>query len=246
MAKVNQVIALEKGIKSQTHSAISELYKIVQKADLFNGFHKTYTAKDEEGETRPPQAKRVQYQAPDVLRTVERTLTALMEITARKDWSNCSAKADITVGDVVLVKDVPVTYLLFLEKQVTDFRTFVTNLPVLDAGEKWTFDANAGFYKTGEIKTQSTSKQQEPIVLYPATPEHPAQTEIITKDVVVGYWSDTKHSAALPLPEKKDLLKRVEALLEAIKMAREEANNIEEVDSPSVGNALFQYLMPQE
>jgi hypothetical protein len=246
MAKVNQIIALEKGIKSQTHSELSELYKIVQKQDLFNGFNKKYSPKDEEGDTKPPQSKRVQFQVQDVLRTVERSLSSLLEMTARKDWSNCSAKADIVVDEIALVEGVPVTYLLFLEKQMTDFRTFVANLPVLDSSEKWHFDEQSGFYKTEEIKTQSTSKEQHPIVLYDATPDHPAQTQLITKDVVVGYWADTKHSAAIPFPEKKELLKRVETLLQAIKMAREEANNIEEVSTPSVGNALFQYLMPQE
>ena len=48
MAKLNQIIAIEKGIKSKSHSEISELYKLVQKPALFNGFSKSYQANDEE------------------------------------------------------------------------------------------------------------------------------------------------------------------------------------------------------
>lgn len=247
MAKVNQIIAVEKGVKAKTHSVISELYKTIQKDELFDGFYKQYDPKDDEGDTKPPQSKRVQFIGTEVLKSVERSFTELMKITARKDWSNCEARADLMAPDgTALVQNVPVTYLLFLEKQMTDFRTFVHKMPELDPGETWKADKESGLWKTDEIKTQSTSKEQVPVVLYAATPEHPAQTQLIVKDVVVGFWRSTRHSGAIPAPEKKDLLEKVDALLECIKMAREQANAVEEVESPDVGNAIFQYLMPQE
>lgn len=110
MAKLNQIIAIEKGIKSRVHSEISELYKIIQKAELFNGFSKTYQKKDEESESLPSENKRVQYFVNEVLRSVERSISELFDVTARKDYSNCNAVANIVIEEVIILKDVPVSF----------------------------------------------------------------------------------------------------------------------------------------
>jgi hypothetical protein len=246
MAKLNQIIAIEKGIKSRVYGEIGELHKAVQKADLFNGFQKTYQSKEDGGETLPAERKRVQFVVPDVLHSVERMSTEWFDVTARKDWTNCRAAADVTIDGEILLEDVPITFLLFLEKQVTDLRTFVSCLPVLDEGEDWTKDENSGLYKTVPIQTHRTRKVQRPIVLYDATPEHPAQTQIITEDVIAGFWNQVKQSGAMPKPAKEALADRVEKLLQAVKQAREAANSMDEDEStPTVGGALFGYLFEE-
>ena len=189
MTKLNQIIAIEKGIKSKAHSEASELHKLNQKADLFNGFAKNYQPNDEEGEALPPENKRVQYESREVLRQLERTQTELMEITARKDWTNVTARADVKIDDLVVVAQAPITYLLFLEKQLTDVRTFVANLPVLESSEDWEKDTNSGLFKTKPVKTHRTQTVQKPLVLYHATAEHPAQTQMSTEAVIVGFWT---------------------------------------------------------
>ncbi len=243
MAKLNQIIAIEKGIKSRVYGDLTELNKAIQKPDLFNGFQKTYQKKDEDGEDLPAEKKRVQFVASEVLRTAERSMSELMEVTARKDWTNCEAKASVSIEGSVLVEDAPVSFLLFLEKQLTDLRTFVSNLPVLDEGDSWNKDENSGLYKAEPTQTHRTRKVQKPIVLYPATTEHPAQTQIITEDVIAGFWTQVKQSGAMPKPEKQALAERIEALLRAVKEAREEANIHDEVDVPNVGEAVFGYLL---
>jgi hypothetical protein len=40
-------------------------------------------------------------------------------------------------------------------------------------------------------------------------------------------------------------LTRVDQLLQAVKVAREEANNIEEITSPDVGQAIFNFLLAE-
>jgi hypothetical protein len=244
VAKLNQIIAVEKGIKSRVYGEITDLHKAVQKPDLFNGFAKNYQPKDDEDEGLPSERKRVQYETKDVLRSVERLSTELFDITARKDWTNCEAKADVKVDGKVLVAQAPVSYLLFLEKQLTDMRTFVGCLPVLDEGEAWERDPNSGLFKTDPIQTHRTRKVQKPVVLYPATEQHPAQTQLITEDVIAGFWSQVKHSGAMPKPEKEALADRVEKLLQAVKQAREEANTHDETTAPAVGSAVFGYLLP--
>lgn len=243
MAKLNQIIAIEKGIKSRTYSEFSDLNKAAQKAELFNGFSKTYQKKEEESETFPPESKRVQFTVPDVLRNATRLLTEVMDVTARKDYTNCAAKADVVIDDKVILAGAPVSYLLFLEKQLTDIRTFVANLPILDGADNWVKDANSGLFKTEATQTYRTKKIIKPIVLYPATVEHPAQTQLINEDIVTGFWNQVKQSGAIPFPDKEGILQRIETLSQAVKQAREAANGADEVNSPEVGSAVFGYIL---
>jgi hypothetical protein len=181
VGKLNQIIAIEKGIKSRSYSEVGEQHKLLKKPELFNGFQKDYhPLAEDEAERLPSERKHVQYQVTQVLNAIRRSTVELFDITARKDWTNTLAKADVTVNGRLLIADAPVPYLLFLEKQLTDLRTIVADIPTLDEGEQWSFDQNSGLSKTAPISTHRTKKVQRPIVLYDATKEHPAQTQLIT------------------------------------------------------------------
>ena len=239
--KLNQTIAIEKGVKSRVYSEITEMHKAAQKPALFNGFMKIYRKKEEEGEDYPPERMKVQHAVPEFLTRLQALLSELFDTTATKDWGNCEALADIRLDNTVYISRVPATYLLFLEKQLTDIHTFVEKLPVLDEAEDWQWDEHAGVFKTQPITTHRTKKIQKPIVMYEATKEHPAQTQIITEDILVGHWDTIKHSGAMPAPRRQQLLERVETLMKAVKVAREEAN-MTDVMRHEVGKLLFQWL----
>lgn len=240
--KLNQVIAIEKGVKSQAYSKITELDKICQKPDLFKGFAKTYKPKNVDSEDFPPENKKTQFRVQDVIKIVKRQLTELFDVTAAKDWANCSAVATVTVGSKSLLEGVPVTYLLFLEKQLTDLRTLVGHFPELDENEQWEYDAPAGLHKTAPVMTHKQKKVQKPIVMYDATKEHPAQTQLITEDVLVGYWETVHQNGGVPTGEKEGILDRIDALLKAVKQAREEANSIQ-ADVVLVGQKVMDYVL---
>lgn len=242
--KLNQIIALVKGIKSERYSDLSELNKVIQKPDLFSGFTKQYRKQNEESEDLPPESKKVQMTVGDVLEKVKQGSLDTWGIVAKQEYANALASANITIDGMVIAEDVPVTYLLFLEKQLTDLRTFIDNLPTLDPSEDWSIDVNSGLFKTFPVSTHRTKKIQRPLVLYPATPEHPAQTQLITEDVIAGYWESVKQSGALPYPSKQKLAARVESLLRAVKEARELANTEEEVATQGVATRLLDYLFP--
>jgi hypothetical protein len=147
------------------------------------------------------------------------------------------------VDGKTLIAAAPVSFLLFMEKQLTDLRTLVGNLPVLDVAEDWKSDPNSGLYRTEPTETHRTKKMQKPIVLYAATPEHPAQTQLITEDVIAGWWVLTRQSGAMPKPEKQKLQDRIDKLTQAIKQARESANMFDETDAPAIGASVFGYLL---
>ncbi len=241
MTKLNQIIAIEKGVKSRSHAIISDLYKMIQKSDLFSGASRQYEKKHDEGEDLPPERQHVQFHVDQVLEQFRRANSDLINVTVRKDKTNMNASANIEV-DGIVIEGVPVTTLLFIEKQLTDLRTFIDKLPVLDSAHDWRKDEGSGLFKTEPRKTQRTKKVQKPIVLYDATDKHPAQTQMITEDEVVGYWNTTLHSSAIPLPKKQQLQERVDKLLLAVKQAREKANDIEAVPDQVLGEAIFKYL----
>ena len=241
MAKLNQILAIEKGLKTRVYAEFTELHNATQKPGLMNGFHKAYQPRDEEGETYPPESQKVQHNAAEVFERVATILTELFDITATKDWANCHAKADVVVDGQVLLKDVPATYILFLDKQLSDLMKFVSSICELDPGVDWRADPATGQYRTEPQATQRTKKVQRPIVLYDATEHHPAQTQLITEDVIAGQWVTIKHSGALPAPRKKLLLARIERLSNAVKYAREQANAIEAPDQ-KLAKDVFAYL----
>lgn len=241
MAKLNQIIAVEKGVKSRSFQELTESHQSLQKQSLLAGISRTYRPKDDEGEQLPPESTKVQLRAEEVVQQTAAILTRLFDVTATKDWTNGVAKADVVIDGKTLIAQVPVTYLLFLEKQLVDIHTFVKKLPVLDASETWSFDASADCWATEPVQTVKTKKIPRNHVKAEATEKHPAQVEVYYEDVVVGYWRTVKFSGALPAKRVSELLDRVEKLQQAVKFAREEANNAEAVDQ-KLGDKVFNYL----
>lgn len=239
--KLNQVIAIEKGTKSRSLQELTEAHHSLQKPALLSGISRTYRPRDEEGEQLPPESTRVQIRAEEIIRQTAEVLTKLFDVVATKDWANCKAKADVVVEGQTLLKDVPATYLLFLEKQLTDLHTFIKKLPVLDASELWNYDASADCWATEPVQTVRTKKIPRNHVKAEATEKHPAQVEVYYEDVSIGTWRTVKFSGSLPAKRVHDLLARVERLQESVKFAREEANNLE-VEEQKIGEKIFHYL----
>ena len=239
--KLNQIIAIEKSTKGRSFQELTEAHHQLQKQTLLAGISRTYRPRDEEGEQLPPESTKVQVKAQDIIRQTVESLTKIFDVTATKDWANTRAKADVTVDGTVLLSQVPATYLLFLEKQLTDLHTFVKKLPVLDASESWTFDASADCWATEPVQTLRTKKVPRNHVKAEATEKHPAQVEVYYEDVTVGFWRTVKFSGSLPAQRVNELLSRVEKLQEAVKFAREEANNLE-VEEKKVGEKVLNYL----
>ena len=242
MPKLNQIIAVEKGVKSRSFQELTEAHHALQKPSLLSGISRTYRPKDEEGEALPPEATKVQIKADEIIRQTAGIMTKLFDVTATKDWANCIARANVVVNGTVLLKDVPITYLLFLEKQLVDLHTFIKKLPTLDASETWVFDAGADCWATEATQTLRTKKIPRNHVKAEATEKHPAQVEVYYEDVTVGFWRTVKFSGALPAKRVNELLERVEKLQEAVKFAREEANNAETSDQ-KIGDAVFKFLI---
>lgn len=241
MAKLNQIIAVEKGVKTRSHQELTEAYQTLQKSALLAGISRAYRPKDEDGEVLPPESTKVQLRGEEAIRRVTEALTELFDVTATREWANCVAKADVVVDGNKILEQVPVSYLLFLEKQLVDLHTFVKKMPTLDPSETWHFDAGSDCWATEPVQTVRTKKIPRNHVKAEATEKHPAQVEVYYEDVTVGYWKTVKFSGALPARRVNELVERVEKLQRAVKFAREEANT-GTVDEKKLGSKVFAYL----
>lgn len=244
MTTLSQILAVEKGVKNLTHRDVTALYQQLGTPQLLNGFEKNYHPEDEEGVTLPRESTEVRVKSEEGLADVAKHLTRLFDVTLTKDSANQDATADVVVDGDTLLPDVPVTYLLFLEKNLVDMQTIIRSLPTLDPGESWELDAEQGLYATAPRSSARTEKLQEVLVKYPHTDKHPAQTEMITKDVKVGEWETVRYSGALSVPRRTQLVERVTKLLEAVKYAREHANSAEITDREA-GAQIFEYLLAE-
>lgn len=242
--KLNQLIAIITGEKTQTQKKITELYKKIQHSDLFSGISRTYRPKDDEGDQLPPESKQVQLKNEQVLDEAEKIYSELWDLILAQDDANRYANANLVVDDQTILENLPVTYLMFLEKQLIDLRTLVDKIPELDPAEEWKKSDAQGVY-AGPIETLKTKKIPKNHVKAEATKEHPAQVEVYHEDVVIGTWSTLKFSGAMVPSVKNNMLKRIENLIKATKVAREEANSKELDFVSGTTKVIFEYIRAQ-
>lgn len=240
--KLNQVLAIEKGVKSASYNTLTGLDKKAQKSALYEGRARTYKPLDDDGEVFPPENQKVQLKSPDILRSIQDSLFEYFDIVFTKDSANLQAIADVRVEGKVILENVPVTYLLFLEKQLTDLKTMIGRMPSLDPAEAWVWDDGQSSFRTDPVKSAKTKKIPRNHVKAEATEHHPAQVEVYHEDVVVGYWTSIKYSGALSQTRKDSLVERVDKLHRAVKIAREQANSAE-VTKKYASEAVFDYIL---
>lgn len=239
--KLTVILGLLKGAKSRAHVNVSNLHHQSTKAALYAGQIRTYEPREDGGEQRPSESQNVQLRAADVLGELAEQLTRHWDLALWRDEGNTRARADVVVNGVTILKDVPATFLLFLEKQLHDWRTAITKLPTLATDQLWTFDAT-GLHRTEPIKSVSTRKTLRNHVLARATDKHPEQVKTYEEDVPVGDWTTVRLSGALTVPQQRELVERLDDLADAVKTAREQANLVE-VDEVKAGDRLFGYLL---
>lgn len=244
LTQLNQIIAIEKGVKLRAEREFTDAHHTLEKSALLSGIARTYEPRDEEGLTYPPESTLVQVQVSEMIKVVAASLTRLFDVELTKDLANEKATASIVVDGKTILPDVPVTFLLFLEKKMTDIRTFITKLPKLDPSESWNPDPATGVWVTDAIGKSKSDKVPASYTKSPATVQHPAQVEFFYKDVQVGTWTTRKFSGALPQERVAIMLRRIDMLIDAVKFAREQANSIQVVDQHA-GGKIFDYLFSE-
>ena len=239
--KLHQLLAVLSSVKTKTEKIKTESYHKIQKPSLFQGISKTYTPNDEEGYVYPAEIKPLNETVADVISHFTESSLELYDLSFQQDLANCQAKADIVVDGNVIATQVPVTYLLFLEKQITDLKTFIEKLPVRDISTNWIDDPSRGIAVSEEKQTVKTKKITDFVVAYEATENHPAQVKEVSKDIIEGKWSTVQLNGEISPQTHKELKMKVNKLYQAIVIAREEGNSIE-VSNRKIGKDLMNFV----
>lgn len=239
--KLNQIVALNAPKKASVKSFLTRYYQLMQKPAPFNGQERKYKPNDDNGEQFPEESQKVQLKVDDILKELKDAWVNMYDVVLTNDAGNSAAKADVIIDGTTILKQVPVSNLLWLEKQISDWKAIITAIPKLSLSDNWNFDSVSGLFQSDEIQTHKTAKVQEPIVLYQSTDKHPAQTQLITKDVTIGHWTTKKLSSAWPMTKVEELLTRLEKLRDAVLKAREEAN-ITEIEQQKSGEQIVKYI----
>jgi len=245
MPKLCQVIAIEKGAKTTKHRAITDAYHLMQKKEKFTGLARTYASANEDGEVFPDEAKRVEVRVPEVIAGCREAKRDLINVAFMKEDTNTRARVDVKIDGEVVIKDVPVGWLLFAEKQIKDEIDFIKKLPVLDPADDWSWNAAQKCFATKSYQVRKTEKQHTPIIVTVADENHPAQYEMLSKDILLGHYHVTKYSGAITKQEKSERLERAKKLQRALKFAREEAN-VMECERRDVGSSFLGFIWDEQ
>lgn len=239
--KLHQILAVERDRRQTSKRRVTDAYQQLQRPALLAGIARSYQPKNDEGDQLPSESTKVQVRAQQALVEARAEFIALWDVVATKDFGNTIASADIVVDGTTLVENAPVTYLLWLEKELTDLHTLVSKLPTLDSAEEWEFSEEQDCYATEPVQTHRTKKVPRLLTKAPATDKHAAQVDVWQEDVVDGYWTTIKYSGALPATTVREMLDRVNALRDAVKIARANANETE-IEQKKVASSMLDYV----
>lgn len=242
--KLSQYVATLKPAKNSVYATVTALYHRLQRPGEFVGQVKTYTPATEDGDPRPDDVQIVQARVPELLRDMASVWSKQFDFQAALDYGNAKATANVVVDGKTLIEAAPVPYLLFLEKQLKDWVAILKKLPLLDPAKQWIWDADREEFFTEPTIALATKKVSKAQIVVPATDRHPAQWREAVDDVTVGQWKTSYRSGAVHRKDVRKLLERAEALVEAVKIAREEANSMEVESKRGTGSRIFSYLLP--
>jgi hypothetical protein len=243
MTKLHELIAVEASLASQAKTTAKQVNGIFTTgSERLRGEIRTYAPLDDEGEQLPDEVTRLATTVEDELKTFAKAFTGWLDVAVQKEVNNMHTGADVKIDGVVLFKKLPSTALLNLEGKLAELRSVYKEIPTLIPTEQWSFDEGLGYWVSSDRITHRTKKEPRVIVKYDATPEHPAQTDIMVDDVFVGRWTKTIQSGALTVADKRARLERIDELQRAVKQARQRANDLELVSKDRYAGQLFEYI----
>ena len=238
---LGEVVAVEKAARQRANKEAGEVHKLAQKEVVLTGLSRTYVPFADDGVRLPAEGNSVQENTTNLLTRFAAALSPALDLAAAKDEANTQARGDVVVDGDVILSQLPVSHLLFLEHQLADVHTFIAALVTRDPAKAWTLNSQTGNWEAAPVSTARNERHEVPIVLYEATKEHAAQVKTTAVEQAVGTWTNVALSGAISESRKRELLARVDKLTDAVKTARERANQTLASDV-RVGEAVFGYL----
>jgi hypothetical protein len=245
MAKLHELLAVEKDLEGTFHAILKETHDTFsKKPGHFMGSNRRLQW-HKDGEPAAPEEnvaltstvqEKLDYQQGHIARYLNAVL--------QKEATNQTAKADIVIDGKTIATELPATFLLGLETKLKQMRATYAKIPTLAPGIQWVLDADKGegiYSRLHAEEVFKTEKTIVPQILYDATDKHPAQVEKIDEVKNVGTFIKNVWSGMMTTAEKSILLGKLDKLTRAVKQARQRANNTQ-VTKKSIGKELFDFI----
>lgn len=245
MAKLHEILAVETDLKNIHEKIIEETKNTFEKKGThFMKIYKKLEMFESDDTSYPEEHLEMVDTVKNKLNYTVKSIINFFDAVYQKEKTNQIAQANIVIEGKIIAEKVPATYLLGLEKKIVKVREMYAKIPTLQPGLKWEKDKNEGediytsSHNDEKIKTKKTFVHK---VLYQATKEHPAQIKEWEEAVNVGKYITQSWSSMLSPAEKSNLLHKIDELLQAVKKARQRANE-EKVITETIGRKLFDYI----
>lgn len=250
--RLHQILAIASGVTADSKKELDVLNGVMGNVDYYTGFTGTYTprAVQEEGQApsattmrRPPKVMVVRLTAKEVLAQVRRIVGRRWDVQRTVDTASAGARADVVLRDgTVLLNDVPVRHLMYLEAELSDLYARLERIPVLDPARSWPAPPQAnGVRQSAPVESTSEDKVYFNHVLSVADQYHAANVKLMERSETVGYWNTVFESGALSADEKFLMLARLTEVREQVKVAREQANSVTVTDLTN--DAVLDYVL---
>jgi hypothetical protein len=246
MSKLHELLAVESDLDNIQKTIVAEAQNtFTKKPHMFFGFEKRLDNYNENLPEAPRERQELTTTVTDKLEYVNAHIIRYFDAVLQKELTNQTAKADIIIGETVLAKDVPTTFLLGLETKLKTIRALYESIPTLPSGIGWDKDTELGediYRARNSEKKYRTAKTFKHKVLYEATDHHPAQIERWEENENVGMYITDKWTGLISPAQKSDYLGRLDLLIRAVKKARQRGNNTQVVKT-KIARDLFSYVM---
>lgn len=248
MAKLHELLAVEANLRGQAEVTRKDLMNTFEKKRVhFSEVLVTFKSNQEGVPDKEEGRLGLQTTVNKELLWISEKIKAALDAGYQIDVANTMAKADVIMEDgTSLLKDIPATSLLQLEKRIKEIQELVMQIPTLDPSKGFEPDPSKGpgIFKARDVEKPRTEKQFKHIVMVPPTDKHPAQVKELMDDKQIGIILQQEWSSLITVAEKGDMIDRVESLLRAVKKARSRANEQEvDVRQHRIGNAILDYII---
>lgn len=243
--KLHELLAVENSLENQANKVRNELATTFEKKrHLFEEKKIVFTPAGE-GQSTVESQLDIQTTVDNELKLIAGFITKALDASYQVAETNTVARADIVLDDgAVIAKEVPATALLELEKRLNEINSLILSIPTLDPAKGFTPDVarGGGIYQARTVNKTRTRKEKTVIVLYPHSDKHPAQTQLIDEDKVIGTIQEQEWSGLITPAQKSEYLSRVDTLTRAVKQARSRANDTEVDKTKKIGAKLISYI----
>ena len=227
------LLAARKSRMAATQQEVTLSHRVLLAADSSKGVEhprvsgvtkKYVPLNDSDPDPGEPQIRPVELRVPDEVVGIIQAMGDLADINLNVCRANSVSDLKVTFGTKTLA-DLTPEFLLYLNKMLTDTITILRRLPVLAGDVQWTLNKATGVYDAPMRKQAARRTEKVPVEVAKATDKHPAQAQLVEKQVQVGTYEVVQHSGAIPATARDEAIRRAQALQREVTLELQRHNS---------------------